>query len=630
VATAGGGAPAEVESQTRYSRAAAPFRAFVAMPNASAIVLLAAALAALIWANSPWSSTYEDFWTTKLTISLGDHTLSLDLRHWVNDGLMAFFFFVVGLEIRREFDMGELRERHRLATPVIAAIGGMLVPAALYLAFNAGSSGAKGWGIVIGTDTAFALGLLAVFGRGASPRIRVFLLTMVIVDDIIALLVIAFAYTDDLSVPALLLAFALFGVVFFMRSAGVRNGVAYFVVAAAIWVATFESGVHPTIAGVALGLIVTAYPPSRADLERVSTLWRLFREQPTPEFARETSASLRSTVSPNERLQHLIDPWTSLLIVPVFALANAGIDIDSNSLERAATSPITIGIIVGLVVGKQVGVIAATWLGTRSWLGRFPLTVPWPSLWGASTVAGIGFTVSLLIADLSFTGSRLEEAKLGILGASILATVLSAAVFRAIQLLPEQLRRSGEQRVVPPIIDLADPVDPDRDHIRGNEDARVTLLEYADYECPFCGQTEPIVRELLRTHGSELRYVFRHLPLVDVHEHAELAAEASEAAGAEGRFWEMHDRLFSEGGLKYDDLLEHARALGLDVDQFAADLNNRRFALRVARDIESAEYSGVAGTPTFFVNGRRLHGAYDLDRLWAIIDHEMKITARRQ
>jgi Na+/H+ antiporter NhaA len=609
--------------QTLRDRAAAPFRAFGATQNASAIALLGATVLALIWANSPWSESYDELWHTELTISLGSSELSLDLRHWVNDGLMTFFFFVVGLEIRREFDMGELRERRRVATPVVAAIGGMIAPVLIYLAFNAGSSGARGWGIVIGTDTAFALGALALFGRGCPPRIRVFLLTVMIVDDIVALLVIALVYTDEVSVPALIAAVALFGVVVAMRWAGIQNGVAYFIVSIGIWVGMVESGVHPTIAGVALGLLATAYPPSRTDLERVNVVWRRFREQPSPEYARSTGALLRNAVSPNERLQHLIDPWTSFAVVPLFALANAGIALNADVLERAATSPITIGVVVGLVVGKIVGITSATWLGSRRWLGRFPLTVAWPPLVGAATIAGIGFTVSLLIADLSFTGARLEEAKIGILGASVIATALSWVVFKVIPRLPEP--DPARQRLAPVLIDLADPVDPDRDHVRGDEDAPVTLVEYADFECPYCGQAESMVRELLASYGHDLRYVFRHLPLTDVHEHAELAAEAAEVAGEAGKFWEMHDRLFvGSSALQFNDLIGYAAELGLDPDQFARDLESRRFAIRVARDVESADESGVAGTPTFFVNGRRHHGSYDIDALRTAIDREAR------
>jgi len=613
---------------TLQSKVVQPFRSFAATQNAGALLLLAATLAALIWANSPWSDTYDDLWTTELSITLGDTVLSLDLRHWVNDGLMTIFFFVIGLEIRREFDMGELRERRRVATPVIAAIGGVIVPVLMYLAITSGTDGTRGWGIVMGTDTAFALGVLALVGRSLPPRVRVFLLTLMVIDDVAALSVIALAYTEELSPIGLLVAIFFYGVAIVMQRSGVQNGAAYFVIGACMWVAMVDSGIHPTIAGVALGLLASAHPPARPDLERAGRLWRMFRERPTPEIARTTSASLRLTVSTNERLQHLYDPWTSFLVVPLFALANAGVSLDPSELERGLSSSITLGVIAGLVVGKIVGITSATWLGTRRWLGRFPLTVAWPYLIGIACVSGIGFTVSLLIADLSFDGERLEEAKLGILGASILASVISWTVFRVIARLPTRITASGE-RVAPPIIDLSDPVDPERDHIRGGDDAPLTLVEYADFECEYCGQAESIVRELVASYDTELRYVYRHLPLTDVHEHAELAAEAAEAAGEFGLFWEMHDLLFANNdALEYDDILRYAEQLGLDVEKLSDALLSRKHAVRVARDVESADASGVAGTPSFFINGRRLHGSYDLASLRAALERELRFTVR--
>jgi Na+/H+ antiporter NhaA len=610
---------------------AAPVREFVATENASAVVLLAATVVALAWVNSPWGATYERVWSAELSLGLAGAELALDLRHWVNDGLMAFFFFVVGLEIRREFDMGELRERRRVATPVVAAIGGMVAPALIYLAFTAGEPAARGWGITMATDTAFALGILALVGRRCPARVRVFLLTLVIVDDIAALTVIALVYTDDVAVLALLVAVGLYGVVLAMRRAGVRHGVAFFIVGLGLWLAMLASGVHPTIAGVAVGLLISASPPSRQDLQHAGTLWRLFREQPTPEYARSARRGLTVATSDNERLQYLFHPWTGLVVVPLFALANAGVEINGEVVADAAASPITLGVIVGLVGGKLLGITGATWLVTRRWLGGFPLTVPWPPLVGAATVAGIGFTVSLLIADISLTGQELTEAKLGILAASVLAAALGWLAFRAIRHLPRRFLASGYSGVAEPLVDLDDPVDPERDHLRGPNDAPVTLVEYGDYECPNCGQAEPVIRQLLAAFGNDLRYVFRHLPLVDVHEHAQLAAEAAEAAGAQGRFWELHDLLFAhQDALDPDDLDGYAAELGLDVERFSAELRARRHASRVARDVESAEQGGVAGTPTFFINGRRHHGAYDLPTLTGMVEREMQAATRRQ
>jgi Na+/H+ antiporter NhaA len=604
--------------RTLIRNLARPLRVFVATEVGSAMVLLGAALAALLWANSPWGSTYESTWTTDLTIRLGNDGLSLSLRDWVNDGLMAFFFFVVGLEIRRELDLGELRDRRRVAVPVLAAVGGMTVPALVFLALNGGTSAGHAWGIVMATDTAFALGVLALVGRDAPMRLRVFLLTLVIVDDLGALVVIAFFYAGDLAAVPLLIAAALFGAVVVLRLVGVHHGGPYLALGIGLWLALHESGVHPTIAGVVMGVLATAYPPSRSGLEEAATLWRSFREQPTSELARSASRGLQRSLSPNERLQQLYHPWTSYVIVPVFALANAGVTLDGDVLRAAATSPITIGIVVGLALGKPVGIMAASWLATRRTLGGFPLTVPWPALLGAASVAGIGFTVSLFIAEIALHGRALEEAKIGILGASLLATILSWTAFRAVTALPSRLRGAGSAAA--PLIDLVDPVDPDRDHYRGPRDAPVTLVEYGDFECPYCGRAEPVIRELLGEFGADLRFVFRHLPLEDVHEHARLAAEAAEAAAAHGRFWEMHDVLFAhQDALTVDDLVGYAGGLGLDVERFRDDLHERAHALRVERDLDSADQSGATGTPTFFANGLRYHGAFDLESLKTLV-----------
>jgi Na+/H+ antiporter NhaA len=614
------GQPAEI---TPWTRRLVPVREFVATENASAAILLVATVVALVWANSPWSASYESLWHTEVRVSFGHADLALDLREWINDGLMAFFFFVVGLEIRREFDMGELRERRRVATPVLAAIGGMVAPAVIYLAINAGEPTARGWGIVMGTDTAFALGILTLV-RGAAPRVRTFLLTLAIVDDIVALLVIALVYTEDLSLTALGVAVALYGVVLVMKANGVRHGVPYFLVGVAMWLATLASGVHATLAGVAVGLLATAYPPSRDVLSQAGAVWRLFREEPTPAYARTASRTMSLAVSPNERLQHLFHPWTSHLIVPLFALANAGVALDVDVLREVMTEPVFLGIVAGLVVGKPLGIVGATWLFSRPWFGNFPRTVSWPPLLGAATVAGIGFTVSLLIADISFEGRELEEAKLGILGASVVASLVGWIVFSAIRRLPPPKRNQDAGRLAPPILDLTEDVDPEVDHVRGPLDATVTLVEYGDFECPYCGRAESVVRELVQTFGDDLRFVFRHLPLVDVHEHAETAAEAAEAAAAQGKFWEMHDILMdNQDALIYPDLLRFAAELALDVDRFADDLRSRRHAARISRDVDSADASGAAGTPALFVNGRRHQDAHDIDALATAVEREL-------
>ena len=375
------------------------------------------------------------------------------------------------------------------------------------------------------------------------------------------------------------------------------------------------------------------------------------------------------TISPNERLQHLFHPWTSYVIVPLFALANAGVELNSEALQRAASSPITIGILAGLVLGKIVGITGAAWLATRRRFGGLPLVVQWPHMVGVATVSGIGFTVSLLIADITFGGAELEEAKLGIFAASVIAALLAWIAFRVIGRLPQRMRFAGEGRIAPPLEELAEAVDPEIDHLRGPVDAPVTLVEYGDFECPYCGRAESVLRELVRNIGNDLTFVFRHLPLVDVHERAQLAAEASEAAGAQDHFWEMHDMLMDhQTALSEKDVFRYAGDLGLDIggpsacraspkrscapaaslppprvghaharrrgagvetlEEFAKDIHERRHAARVERDVVSADESGAVGTPTFFVNGRRHQGALDLKSLTAAVNSVLAESVR--
>jgi Na+/H+ antiporter NhaA len=579
------------------------------------VVVAAAAVAALLWANiSP--DSYTSVWETRLAIVLGGHELATDLRGWVNEGLMTLFFLVVGLEAKRELDLGELRERSRLAIPVVAALGGMAGAAGVYLAINAGGDGAVGWGAALSTDTALALGALALVTRGRALRLRVFLLTLVVIDDLVALLVIALGYSDRVSVTALAIAIGLFGVLIALRYAGSWRIPAAVLVGIGIWLAMFKSGVDAVIAGLAIGLITVAYPPGRDDLERSTELTRSFREQPSPELAYSARASLASAISPNERLQYRLHPWTSRVIVPLFALANAGIHLSSDLLSAAVTSPVTLGILAAYVVGKPLGILGASWLATRPMLGGARLTITWPALVGAALSAGVGFTVSLLIATLAFHGALLDQAKIGVLATAVVSPALAWLAFRVMLRLPAETRARQLGATAETIVDLADDIDAERDHIRGRLDAPVTLVEYGDFECPYCGHAAPVIDKLLDKLAGELRYVFRHLPLNDVHPNSQVAAEAAEAAGAQGAFWEMHDRLLEhQDALTPTDLYGHANALGLDLDRFSEDLRHRKHAPRVAEDVQSADASGVSGTPTFFVNGRRHQGVYDVDTL---------------
>ena len=459
------------------------------------------------------------------------------------------------------------------------------------------------------------MGALALAGPCVPDRVRTYLLTFALVDDVAGIAVIALVYSGHIDLAALGAGVAILGAVMVARQRGVRNGAAYLVLGVAAWIAFFESGVDPVVVGLVMGLLAFAYPAARSDLEQASESFRLFREQLTPELARDARESVRTAISPNDRLQQLFHPWTSYLIVPLFALANAGITVSGSFLAHAFTSAVTLGILLGYVVGKPVGTVGAAWLLTWVSRGRIRPPVGWAAVTGAGAIAGIGFIVSLLIASLAFHGAQLAEAKVGVLSAAVCASVLGWVVFRLTAMLPKRLRLRELLGTADTIIDLAVPVDPEHDHVRGPDQAPVTLVEYGDLECPYCGRAEPVIRELVADYG-DLRYVWRHLPLTDAHPHALLAAEGAEAAARQGKFWQMHDQLLDhQGALTAKDLIRYAGELGLDIEQFTRDLRNHAGEAKIAADVDSADLSGVSGTPTFFVNDRRHHGAYDISTL---------------
>ena len=598
-----------------------PLRRFLQTESGSAAVLLLATVAALVWANVD-NGSYERIWNTELSVRLGTMSLSQSVRGWVSTGLMTLFWFVVGLEARREFDMGELRQRTRVALPVLAGVGGMIVPIVIYLAVNAGSGSAGGWGAAMSTDTAFALGVLALVGPQLPDRLRSFILTVAVVDDLVALVVIAVAYTDQVEVVALAVGLSILAATALIRTSRLHRGPIYAALGVTAWIAMYQSGVDPVAVGMVMGLLTYAYPATRTDLERASDLFRLFREQPTPELAQSARVGVASAISPNERLQQLYHPWTSYLIVPLFAFSNTGIAISGHFLADAFTSPITLGILFGYLVGKPIGIAGTTWLVTKLSRGRLRPPVGWAAVAGTGMLGGIGFTVALQISALAFTGPRLEEAKVGILSAALCAATATWVLFRLIGRLPAQVRVPAVLGRSEVIVDLAAEVDPERDHIRGPDDAQVTVVEYGDFECPYCGQAEPVVRALLADFADvgEVRYVWRHLPLNDVHPHAQIAALAAEAAARQGAFWQMHDVLLdNQANLDLRDLTRYAEQLGLDAVRFSDDLHRHTGQAQIAEDVDSADLSGVSGTPTFFINGRRHLGAYDIDTLSAAI-----------
>ncbi|MGH9231110.1 MAG: Na+/H+ antiporter NhaA [Acidimicrobiales bacterium] len=416
-----------------------PLVDFLHTEAAGGVVLVVATVVALVWANSPWDASYDDLWTTQLAVSLGERELDLDLRQWINDGLMALFFFVVGLEIKRELVEGELRDPRRALLPVCAALGGMLAPALIYAAFNAGGEGADGWGIPMATDIAMAVGVLSLMGSRVSPSLKLFLLALAIVDDIGAILVIAVFYTDEIHGDALLAAVGLALVVAAMRRWGVRPIAAFAVVGVALWFALHESGIHATLAGALLGLMTPTQPIRQPELIDVGELTDVSSYQ----AARQTATAAREAVSVVEWLEHRLHPWTSFVVVPLFALANAGIPLSGDAVGDALTSSVAGGIVVGLVVGKVVGVTGFTWLAVRLRIARLPENTGWSGILGVSALAGIGFTVSIFITGLAFGGEPLEDqAKVAILAASLLAAAIGSALIIATS--GRDLGRTGE------------------------------------------------------------------------------------------------------------------------------------------------------------------------------------------
>ncbi len=408
------------------SRAA---RSFLRTEAGSAVLLLGAAVLALLWTNLVGG--YEEFWHTELTLRLGGTEFGLDLRHWVNDGLMVLFFLSVGLEISRETTLGELRGVRALIAPALGALGGLVVPAGLYLLLNAGGPGAAAWGVPISTDTAALLGVLALVGPRCPDQLRVFLLALAIVDDIGAVLAIALFYTDEVDVVALLLAVGLFACLLGLRFVQFWRTPVYVVIGVVMWLAVLRSGVHPSVVGVTLGLLVNAYAPRRRDIARVQLAGRSFLVDPTPGRAAAAQAAVTEAVSPNERLQRRIQPWSSYVIVPLFVLANAGVLLTVETLHAAVASPVTWGIVIGLVVGKPIGVIIGTWVALRTGLGRVPDTLRWGQLIGGAGLSGIGFTVALFVTELALDDPVLvAEAKIGILAGSIMAGVIGWLIFR--------------------------------------------------------------------------------------------------------------------------------------------------------------------------------------------------------
>jgi Na+/H+ antiporter NhaA len=574
--------------------------------NTAAALLLAFTVAAILWANSPWADSHWAFLDTHVGLTFGEHHFELTVKHLVNDGLMTFFFFIVGLEVTREFAIGELTDRSRAAVPVVAAVAGLAIPAVIFLVFNPTGENAQAWGVVMSTDTAFLIGALAIIRPKFPARLRIFLLTLAVVDDVGALVVIALFYSDRIQVLPLVIAFVLIVAIALVRFLPVARGPAYAALGFALWVALFVAGVHPTLAGVALALLIPVFTPVRRQVEEAVDLIRAFRQSPSSQYARAATRGLRQSISINERLQTDVGPYVSFVVLPLFALVNAGVRLDAQSVTVALRSPLTWGIVAGLVVGKFVGITGATWFMRRTRMGELAPGLTLRRVAGGAALSGIGFTISLFIVDIAITDpARQDQAIIGVLIASVVAFITGWATFRITDWLspPE-----------PVGLKLLRPVDPDRDHIRGDPSAALTLVEYGDFECPFCSRATGAIDEVRAHFGDELRYVWRHLPLERVHPRAFDAARASEAAALQGKFFEMGRELFGhQDDLEWSDMYRYAVAVGCDIERFDHDvrINSSKVLHRVQDDAQDAELMDLNSTPTFFVNGKRHKGPWD-------------------
>ena len=599
--------PEEIEEHARRRRSVADKIRAMGQNRIGALLLLVATLIAVIWANAA-SASYETFWQTQLAFSVGDLQVDFTLHAVVNDALMAIFFFTVGLEVRREFAIGELTSWSRALVPVVAAVVGLAVPALLFVLVASGSGHEGAWGIVISTDTAFLVGALALVGPRVPGRLRVFLLALAVVDDIGALSIIALVYTEDFTpLPLLVAGLALVGVYFTRYLRGGRGPV-YATLAIIVWLAFLASGVHPTLAGVAMALLVPVYRPNRTDVEHALDLARTFRQSPNTAYARAAANSLRESISINERLQSAYAPYVAFVILPLFALANAGVELSGEILAAAFASPLTWAIIAGLVAGKFIGIFGSAVLLRLFRLGEFGPGLTVDRIAGGAALSGIGFTISLFIVGLSITEPAAQnEARVGVLAASVIAFLLATVIFRV----SDALRAHDDTEQV-----LVRPVDPARDHLFGDPDAPYTIVEYGDFQCGFCLKASGAIQEVHRELGDQLRYIWRHAPLTAYHPNALADAEASEAAARQGKFFEYERGLFADQeNQRPSDLLRLARNLGLDVERFEEDLTAPEVAARVRDDMLDAEAMGITAVPTLFINGRRHVGPYDAQSL---------------
>ena len=580
------------------------FSAFVRNETSGATLLLAATIVALLWANLGGHS-YEHFWHTHFSIHLGDvFSVDMSLQHWINDGLMMMFFFLVSLEVKHDFVMGELREWRRASVPVVAAVAGLIVPALIFYAFNAGTDDADAWGVVISTDTAFVMGILAVFGNRLPVQLGAFLVTLAVVDDVGSLLVIATVYTERISFVPLIGVVVIAALLFLVQRARVYRSSVYIAAGATLWLLFLASGVHATIAGVVLGLLLPVFPPERSEVLRAEELTHHFRRTPVASTGSAAVIGILRSVSINERMQLALAPIVNLIVVPVFALSNAGVIISGETLQHAFKSPLTWGIIAGLVGGKYLGVFGASIIATKLRIGELAQCLAYRHINAGSMLTGIGFTISLFIIDLAIKDETAQsDARIGVLTASILAAIIGMVAL--------VLTAAYDARHAPERTRLNRSIDPKRDHILGDPNAPLTLVEYAQLGGVDDTTVEEVVREVRDYFGDDLRFVFRHNPMGD--ETAERAAEALEAVHAQS------PELFNYA--RTSRVIRRAAVdVGSNLPRLEKDMRQRTYLSRVHDDADDALGMGLTSTPTFFIGDEIYEGPIESNAIIAALE----------
>ncbi|MFD0556486.1 Na+/H+ antiporter NhaA [Stackebrandtia endophytica] len=576
----------------------------------AAIVLACATLVALLWANL--SDSYNAVWDLEAGFTVGDVDLSMTLGHWVNEALMAIFFFAVGLDVRRDLSIGELRQRERAILSVCGAVGGLIVPAAVFFLFTAGTAGAVVWGAVISTDTAFALGMLALVGPRNAPRLRVFLLTLAVVDDVGALSVIAIFYTDHLNLFALGGVAVGLGVIWLLQRNDVGRVTPYLAVGIVTWLAMYASGVHATLAGVLIALLIPVYPTSSRDVEAASRVVHLFRQAPVPKAARIARHSISQSISLNQRLGELLPPYVNFLIVPLFALANAGVILSGDMLSAAMTSYLTWGIVAGLVLGKLVGITFATELVQRLVPAARAPGLDLPRVAGIAALAGMGFTISLLVVDIGLTDPQLrDEARMGVLLASFIALGVAWLIFKVSSWLKPLPLPTG--------IKLQRGIDGSRDHMTGPAKATSSIVVYTAMSSAYRNRTAEAIAEVKTHLGDKVNVVYRHH--TDTDEELTMAIML-EAAGAQRKFWELHDAIIARRAPVGDeDLVDLAEEAGLHTARFLHDVNTYAHLARVDDDNLDAQAAGLPDSPVLYLDGVRLKGPANSWHIATVLQH---------